>query len=161
MLNNLDTQIAAGSPLGVIFLDLDDFKGVNDEHGHGTGDLVLIEAVRRITSCVRDSDTVGRIGGDEFLVVCADTPDLDAVMLVANRIADALTVPLVLGEPTTAGRERGCPAEDAIAMRASIGVALSSGATTSESLVAAADAAMYTSKRGGRGRPVAVAPGSR
>ncbi len=162
VLNNLDLQIAAGSPIGVIFLDLDGFKGVNDEHGHSTGDLVLIEAVRRITSCVRDSDTVGRIGGDEFLVVCADTPDLDAVMLVANRIADALTVPLALGESATAHPDSGRRAQDVIAMRASIGVALSSGAvTTSESLIAAADAAMYTSKRDGGGRPVAVAPGSR
>ena len=132
--------------VGVIFLDLDGFKLVNDTHGHRTGDLVLVEAVRRVEQCIRDTDTLGRLGGDEFLVVCTDACDLAAVVQIGTRIADMFAVPVDL-------------ADDAIAIRASIGIAVGHGSsTTSESLIADADAAMYVAKRNGDGRPVAYQP---
>jgi diguanylate cyclase (GGDEF)-like protein/PAS domain S-box-containing protein len=142
VLHHVDTQIAEPAPVGVIFLDLDDFKLVNDEQGHRTGDLVLVEVVRRLQGCVRDTDIIGRLGGDEFLVVCPNSYDLDGVMHIADRIAAAFTAPLALGEGS-------------IPMRASIGVAIADDSqTTSELLIARADAAMYESKRAGTGSPV-------
>ncbi len=143
VLNHVDAHLATSSPVGVIFLDLDDFKLVNDERGHRTGDFVLIEVVRRIEGCIRDRDTVGRLGGDEFLVICPDSHDLAGVTRIATRIADAFTVPLELGDGS-------------IGMRASIGIARSEESrTTSESLIARADSAMYEAKRNRDGRPVA------
>jgi diguanylate cyclase (GGDEF)-like protein/PAS domain S-box-containing protein len=145
VLQVVDAEIATPVPVGVIFLDLDDFKSVNDELGHATGDLVLIEAVQRIKGCVRDTDALGRLGGDEFLVVCPGSFDADGVMHMANRIADAFTIPLLVDDvPVT--------------MQASIGVAVAEGDHgTSELLIANADAAMYEAKRNGDGRPVAYA----
>jgi diguanylate cyclase (GGDEF)-like protein/PAS domain S-box-containing protein len=142
VLQVVDTHLATPSPVGVIFLDLDDFKLVNDDLGHASGDLVLIEAVQRVRSCVRESDAVGRLGGDEFLVVCPNAHDLDSVMHMAERIAAAFAIPLLLGDEL---RE----------MRASIGVSRAGSDTTSEALVASADAAMYEAKRKRDGCPVA------
>jgi diguanylate cyclase (GGDEF)-like protein/PAS domain S-box-containing protein len=137
-----DAHLSSPSPVGVIFLDLDGFKLVNDELGHATGDLVLIEAVNRARSCVRDTDVVGRLGGDEFLVVCPHAHDLDGLLHTAERIATAFAAPLVVGEKQ-------------LTMRASIGVSRAAIGTTSEELVASADAAMYEAKRNRDGRPVA------
>ena len=146
ILHRADALIAAPAPVGVIFLDLDDFKVVNDEHGHSAGDLVLIEIVKRIRECIRDTDTLGRLGGDEFLVVCPNSHELDDVMNIALRIAGAFTVPLAVGD----GAVR--------ILRGSIGVALAGEArSTSELLIASADAAMYEAKRNGDGQPVACA----
>ncbi len=144
ILQVMDAYLAAPAAVGVIYFDLDGFKLVNDEHGHATGDLVLIEAVHRVRSCVRDSDAVGRLGGDEFLVVCPQAHDLAGVVHMADRIADAFAAPLVL-----AGID--------LTLQASIGVSLAADETTSETLVASADTAMYASKRVGNGRPVAHA----
>ena len=142
VLQVVDSAFATVAPLGVIFLDLDGFKLVNDLHGHATGDVVLIEAVRRIKECIRDGDVLGRLGGDEFLVVCPGSFDRAGAMVLADRIADAFGAPLLLGDVT-------------VTMRASIGVAIvENDAATAEDLIANADAAMYTSKRNGDGRPV-------
>jgi diguanylate cyclase (GGDEF)-like protein/PAS domain S-box-containing protein len=137
-----DAHLASPSPVGVIFLDLDGFKLVNDELGHAAGDLVLIEAVARARSCVRDTDVVGRLGGDEFLVVCPHAHDLEGLLHTAERIAMAFAAPLVVGDKQ-------------LTMRASIGVSRAAHGTTSEELVASADAAMYEAKRNRDGRPVA------
>jgi diguanylate cyclase (GGDEF)-like protein len=126
-------------------VDLDGFKRVNDECGHATGDAVLIEAARRVQECVRETDVVGRLGGDEFLVLCPAVESGAAVFDVALRISNALGVPLVLDEGP-------------FAMQASIGVAIADDDREPESLVANADAAMYVSKRNGDGRPVAYVP---
>ncbi len=143
ILQVVDAEMGGPVPVGVIFLDLDGFKLVNDELGHATGDLVLIEAVRRIKECIRDTDALGRLGGDEFLVVCPGSYELEGMMHAAGRIADAFGVPLPLGD-------------GAVRMRASIGVAITDDArVTSELLIASADAAMYRAKRNGDGRPVA------
>jgi diguanylate cyclase (GGDEF)-like protein/PAS domain S-box-containing protein len=79
-----------GSGTGVIFLDLDRFKDINDRLGHAAGDVFLVEVARRVASCTREADLVGRIGGDEFLVVCTGVPDEAAALKIAEHLADAL-----------------------------------------------------------------------
>ncbi|MCU1427292.1 MAG: domain S-box-containing protein/diguanylate cyclase protein, partial [Actinomycetia bacterium] len=142
VLRRLDDFVDAGSTVGVVFVDLDHFKRVNDEYGHATGDAVLVAVSRRVQECVREHDIVGRLGGDEFLVVCPDVENAAAVNAVATRISYALTEPLALDEgPLT--------------VQASIGVAIAGDGHEPDALVANADAAMYVSKRNGHGRPVA------
>jgi len=142
ILGRLRNLVEAGSKVGAVFVDLDDFKGVNDQCGHATGDAVLVEVSGRVRECVRESDVVGRLGGDEFVVLCPAVETDDAVFEVAMRISNALAVPIACDEgPFT--------------MQASIGVAVTDDpAAAPESLIANADAAMYVSKRNGDGRPV-------
>jgi diguanylate cyclase (GGDEF)-like protein len=133
---------ASGSgPTGVIFIDLDLFKPVNDLLGHAAGDELLVSVAGRLGAAMRDDDIVGRIGGDEFLVVCPDIAAADDALVVARRIGESLTGEIAL----TAG---------VIDLRASIGVACSSPGMTADDLVARADNAMYQSKKGGVGVPV-------
>lgn len=145
ILDRLDDAVrrpAGGS--AVIFVDLDGFKGVNDRCGHAVGDEVLKVAASVLMGSTRAGDDVGRLGGDEFLVVCRDVPDGDEAMRLAQRISDALLLePLVR--------------DAAISLRASIGVAWSAaGSATAEDLVERADAAMYQSKRAASGAPVSA-----
>lgn len=125
--------------VAVLLLDLDRFKIVNDSLGHGVGDAVLVEAAARITRAVRPGDAVGRLGGDEFLVVCEHLTGPDAGATIARRILDALEAPLTLD-----GRE--------LHVRGSIGIAITDRASlaTADDLVRHADTAMYLAKeRGG------------
>jgi len=78
---------------GGAVLDVDDFKLVNDELGHGVGDLVLTAIAQRLSACVRPSDTVGRFGGDEFVVVCEDLVDDAGALDIAVRVLQALEAP--------------------------------------------------------------------
>ena len=78
----------------VMFLDLDRFKLVNDSSGHSTGDAVLVEVAERLTAVLRESDTLARFGGDEFVVVCDELTDRDLVLAFAQRIMDVFAVPL-------------------------------------------------------------------
>ncbi len=141
----LNNALASNSDGGtaVIFVDLDGFKTVNDRFGHLAGDEVLRIAASRLASIVRAGDALGRIGGDEFLVVCPNVPSLAKARGVARRVAAALS------------RSVSIPG-GAVAVAASIGVAYTSRPEmTSDELVGQADAAMYESKRRGRCRPVA------
>jgi diguanylate cyclase (GGDEF)-like protein len=123
--------------LAVLFLDLDDFKVVNDSRGHEAGDRLLVEVAGRLSGAVRETDTVARLGGDEFAVVCEDSSRHDAE-LVAQRIQEALRVPFDLdGDPVRVGT--------------SIGIALSPPYPVAD-LLRLADAAMYDAKVGGRHR---------
>jgi diguanylate cyclase (GGDEF)-like protein/PAS domain S-box-containing protein len=133
-----------GATTAVLFLDLDGFKPINDSRGHEAGDELLIEVGSRLTAAVRASDTVARIGGDEFAVIC-ENADEDAVRVVAERVQAALAEPVVLsyGEPLRAS--------------ASIGVALSPPYAVGD-LLRVADGAMYDAKQLGGGR-TALAPG--
>lgn len=90
----LDAAVSgARTTVGVVFIDLDGFKAVNDTHGHSVGDEVLIEAARRLSSCVRDDDVVARWGGDEFVVACLNrTPQ--QITAVAERVLEAFSHPL-------------------------------------------------------------------
>lgn len=136
----------------VMFLDLDDFKLLNDAHGHAVGDLLLIEAAVRLKTCVREMDTVARFGGDEFVVIVGDLDTDKAVArsqaeIVADKVHAALAVPYVLkiqhegtAETTV---EHQCTA--------SIGMALfSKHETSQDSILNWADTAMYQAKEAGR-----------
>jgi diguanylate cyclase (GGDEF)-like protein/PAS domain S-box-containing protein len=127
---------------GVVYVDLDEFKPVNDKLGHAAGDELLVLVAERLKLASRDSDVVGRLGGDEFLVVLRDIPGPDMAMRAADRISEALCGTFELSCGTAE-------------LRASIGVAYSDGETiTSEELVKRADGAMYQSKAHGQCVPV-------
>lgn len=129
-----------GQSAGLIYLDLDRFKPVNDEYGHDAGDAVLVETARRLESAVRVEDTVARIGGDEFAILCARPVTIADVDVVAERARAAMREPIMLpnGVPVSVG--------------ISIGTAMTgaSGAAADDvhSLLRAADQAMYVDKRG-------------
>jgi diguanylate cyclase (GGDEF)-like protein/PAS domain S-box-containing protein len=125
-----------------IFIDLDDFKGVNDRLGHVAGDELLRTVADRLAITVRSGDPLGRIGGDEFLVVCPAVGGPQPALAVAERIAHALRQPVRLAGAT-------------LELRASVGVAYTRRRLRADLLVQHADAAMYYSKRSGEGRPVA------
>ncbi len=128
--------------VGVVFVDLDGFKQVNDEFGHEAGDAMLVEAARRLKAGVRDGDVVGRFGGDEFLVVCPGVGSNGVAQRIGRRLAELLTAQLDVGSHS-------------VPLRASIGVAWAVAHETDvDLLVADADQAMYQSKREGLGRPV-------
>lgn len=142
----LDALLAGGHSEGfstaVIFVDLDRFKPVNDEFGHAAGDELLVRAAERLRAVVRGEDMVGRIGGDEFLVVCPRIAGSEAAMNLARRVARVLRQDVELS----------CGTVD---LAASVGVACTHGRSVSaDRLVADADLAMYESKRSANDRPV-------
>jgi diguanylate cyclase (GGDEF)-like protein len=133
----------AASGVAVVFVDLDGFKPVNDRYGHAAGDDVLTVAADRLRSASRTGDLVGRLGGDEFLVICPALPGPEDALMIARRIADRMREPIVIGGA-------------ALAVSASVGVAWSADLSVgADALIARADAAMYESKVEGAGRPVA------
>src|SRR6202521_643893 len=143
-LNHLEQGMARAErwarPVGVLFLDLDNFKVINDSLGHQGGDLLLVEIARRIRGCVRDNDTVARLGGDEFTVLVEDVEGEEEATALAERVAFTLRQPVRLGE-----RE--------IFVSASVGVALSRpGKEGPESLLRNADMGMYQAKANGEAR---------
>ncbi len=123
----------------VAFIDLDDFKLVNDTLGHGAGDQLLRAVADRLRGCLRSGDTPARLGGDEFAILLEDAPDTAAVLEVADRVLDALHAPITID-----GHQ--------VYARASIGVALRhDGSTSPDELLRRADLAMYTAKANGKG----------
>lgn len=133
---------------GVLYVDLDGFKGVNDRYGHHAGDVVLVSAADRLLSTVRPGDTVARIGGDEFVVCCEDIGTDGAA---ARRVLDDVST-RVLG---TLGRPYDV-ADGEVALSACVGIAIGGDAACEkcgpQELLAAADEAMYAAKTTGRGR---------
>jgi diguanylate cyclase (GGDEF)-like protein/PAS domain S-box-containing protein len=128
-----------GSTQAILFLDLDDFKEINDSLGHGVGDEVLVAVARRLDGAVRSVDTAARLGGDEFAILLQDASSQRAAD-AAQRVLDLFTEPLRI-----AGRE--------LAPHTSVGVAVAVAGDprTAEELIRDADAAMYTAKRDGKG----------
>jgi len=126
------------SRLGVIFLDVDNFKAVNDSLGHTRGDELLRHAANRIAEAIRPGDTVARFGGDEFVVVCDDVAPLET-QEIAERVLAALGQPCVIDNQE-------------INVTASLGIAVADGDATPESLLRDADTAMYRAKAFGNGR---------
>ena len=127
-----------GAQLGALFVDLDEFKLVNDSLGHGAGDELLKEIARRLQATVRSGDTVARIVGDEFAIVLADLARPEDAAVVAQKLIEALLAPV-----DVRGHE--------VFVTASIGIALfPSDGNDAEALLAAADAAMYRAKQAGR-----------
>jgi diguanylate cyclase (GGDEF)-like protein len=128
----------SGKPVGVLLLDLNGFKPVNDTYGHEAGDTLLKVVAERLKTCVRTEDTVARLGGDEFVVVTEDLIDVDGALVVADRVVRALDEPVTIG-----GHELRTPA--------SIGIALTYGSAGPDEVLRDADAAMYVAKRRGGG----------
>jgi diguanylate cyclase (GGDEF)-like protein len=128
----------ASSGVGVLFLDVDHFKLVNDTHGHAVGDRVLIEFGRRLRAAVRVTDTVARLGGDEFAILLPRVEGFAPAERIANDILDAMRAPFVIGALQ-------------LVVGTSIGAGLSAGHDTAEALVGRADRSLYHAKRSGRG----------
>ena len=126
--------------LGVMFLDIDDFKTINDSLGHGAGDAALMDVAKRLSGSIRSSDTAARFGGDEFVVLLEDLESTDVATEVAERVLEDLRQPLMV-----AGKE--------LAVRGSIGISIMAPAATidADELIRDADAAMYIAKRDGKG----------
>jgi len=128
----------SGTRTGMLYLDLDRFKAVNDTYGHLVGDRLLIAVARRLTSTLRPGDTLARVAGDEFLVVCEDIADLEYAEGIAGRIHAVLEAPFAI-EPNS------------ITISASVGVAVATDKEQAADLVLHADGALYEAKRrGGR-----------
>jgi len=128
----------------VLFADLDGFKAVNDTYGHGVGDLLLVAVATRLAALVRPGDTLARVSGDEFVILCEDIQSTADVEDLALRIDEAFEQPFLVGD----GEEHTVE----ISMRASVGIAFSGLAERiSEHLVRDADVAMYQAKRKGGG----------
>ncbi|CAN5467817.1 hypothetical protein BH10ACT1_BH10ACT1_14810 [soil metagenome] len=143
--SQLEVRMAGdrSSLAAVLFVDLDDFKTVNDQHGHQIGDRILTEAARRMEAAVRTTDLLVRLGGDEFAVWCADLADVGQAELVADRLVAAMEVPIeVDGHAHKIG--------------ASVGLAVVAAddplAGDLGHLLTAADRALYRAKRAGKGR---------
>ncbi len=122
----------------VLFLDLDGFKGVNDELGHAAGDEVLVVVAQRIRAQVSARDLAARFGGDEFAVLLSDVAESDIALAIAQRIMNAVSQPLTVEGQT-------------VQISGSIGVAIpESGATELAVLLRQADKALYEAKRAGK-----------
>lgn len=142
VLDRLEQALArlgrSGAPVSVLFVDLDRFKVVNDSLGHIAGDEALVHLAERLRAAVRQPDTVGRLAGDEFVVVCEDT-DAREALAVADRVARARAEPL----PLEAGET---------VVTASIGIAHGEPGTGAEEMLRDSDVAMYRAKERGRSR---------
>ena len=135
----LDTAAQEGNAIAVVYIDLDRFKPVNDLHGHAAGDAVLMQAAKRILAEIRPTDTLARIGGDEFVMILTSQPQPEKASIVATRIIEALRRPFQVD-----GHR--------IEIGASVGVSLyPEDGADADALMRAADAAMYRAKETGRG----------
>jgi diguanylate cyclase (GGDEF)-like protein len=134
------------TPVAVLFLDLDNFKDVNDTLGHAVGDKLLSGVAARLTSAIRQEDTVGRLGGDEFVVLAEGASLAAGAEMVAERILDVLATPFeIVG------------LQSPLSVTASIGIAEGSR-TTPDELLRDADIALYQAKAAGKGRAMVFAP---
>ena len=125
--------------VGVMFLDVDGFKSVNDSHGHAVGDVVLREIGRRLAGAIRPADFVARLGGDEFLVIVGDSADHQALSSFGHRLISAIEQPYEVGDQL-------------FAVSASVGVTIVTSDDDALAAIERADAAVYQAKRRGRRR---------
>jgi diguanylate cyclase (GGDEF)-like protein/PAS domain S-box-containing protein len=143
LLDRLEQALAqaarTGRPVGVLFIDLDRFKVVNDSLGHHAGDTVLAEVGHRLRQVTRASDTVARLGGDEFVVLCTDVATEHDVLQIATTVREAVRQPIHVGGTVTH-------------VDASVGIALGAGHEDADLLLRQADQAMYRAKDQGRDR---------
>lgn len=124
--------------LAVLFIDLDEFKNINDKLGHSVGDLMLLSVAKRLTECIRESDIVARMGGDEFTVILDDVNSVDDTAMVAEKILEAMSVPFVLEG-------------NKISITASIGISVyPNDSSDKDTLMKNSDTAMYMAKKKGK-----------
>ncbi len=124
--------------IGILYLDLDGFKLINDTLGHDAGDALLRETSKRIMACIRESDTVARMGGDEFTIILCNGRTQEDIERVANKIIDAIASPFALNG-------KNC------SVSVSIGISFyPDSGSTPDQLVKIADASMYLAKQGGK-----------
>ncbi len=142
----LDRAQRSGSDVAVLFLDLDDFKTINDSLGHEAGDELLVELAARLAQCMRSGDTAARLGGDEFGIVLEDTEGLEGAVAFAQRVLDAIAKPVMISGTK-------------VHPRASIGITFGHHGQTSVELLRNADVAMYQAKRTGGSRSEVYDPG--
>lgn len=123
----------------MILIDLDDFKGINDNYGHDIGDAVLVHTARLLQAAVRESDCVGRMGGDEFAVLLTAPTDPEGIETVCERIVESFARPVEI-------------IQQSLVVQCSLGVSVFPGdGEDQEELYKAADIALYEAKREGRG----------
>ena len=135
----LERSVRTGSLLAVLFLDLDDFKTVNDSLGHAAGDALLVAVGNRLRGHCRPDDTIARLGGDEFAVLLEEIEGISSATVVAQRILDGLAAPFWVED-----RE--------VAIGVSIGISFGGSEDTAGQVLRDADAAMYVAKRAGKHR---------
>lgn len=129
----------SGKQMAVLIVDLDDFKAVNDTHGHAAGDRVLVTSAERMKALLREADVIARFGGDEFVIVLEQVDDTEAAREVARRVVDSLSQPIPLADGGTAH------------IGASVGIAMCcTQVDTLSELLKQADAALYAAKRDGK-----------
>ncbi len=137
-----------GQAVALLYVDLDRFKEVNDQHGHHVGDAVLRSVADRVHELVRDSDTAARVGGDEFCLLVEGISDLPTLKVIADRLIAAISTPIVIGDVRAE-------------IGASVGLVLVDERSADvDALMALADAAMYRAKDSGRGMSYLYEPGS-
>jgi diguanylate cyclase (GGDEF)-like protein/PAS domain S-box-containing protein len=127
------------SDVGVIVVDVDHFKQVNDSYGHPAGDQLLVSLAAALEDVLRDSDTAGRLGGDEFVIVCENVHGPGDLADIAERLRSAVRMPVQIGAAT-------------LLPSISLGCTLTNGDTSVDQVIAEADAALYRAKAAGRGR---------
>lgn len=137
LVHALKRATRTGTQVAVLFLDLDDFRDVNERLGRELGDQVLVVLAARLQACLRGTDLTARLDGDEFAIVCEDLTDPRDLAMVMRRIRDALAVPMHLGDMV-------------VEVRASLGSAMSAGTDQPGALLNLADRAMADDKRARR-----------
>ena len=148
LLEQLAEALAGPGTMGVLFLDLDDFKLINDGLGHSTGDRLLREVAGRLRSVARPGDTVARLGGDEFVVLCEGVAGAAELAARAAELRDALAIPFAIGDQRRH-------------VSASIGCRLADDGLDAETLLRDADVAMYHAKGEGKDRVAAFSDAMR
>ncbi|HEY7731613.1 MAG TPA: EAL domain-containing protein [Gaiellaceae bacterium] len=139
VMHALERKQRNGFDLALLFLDVDDFKTINDSLGHAAGDELLVEIANRLRGCLRGADTAARLGGDEFAIVLEETKGVEGAAEVAARILEALAPPFTLGSTE-------------LLARASIGIDIGRPGQTAGELLRNADVAMYQAKQRGGNR---------
>jgi diguanylate cyclase (GGDEF)-like protein/PAS domain S-box-containing protein len=140
----LADRLAAGKPTSVVFVDLDEFKAVNDTEGHAVGDRLLVAAARRLRFAVGEDDTVGRLSGDEFAVVVCDDR-VERVRVLAEAVLEEIAAPFAVGSRR-------------VRIAASVGIAVAGAGQDADTVLRDADLAMYAAKRSGGHRVVLSHP---